>query len=388
MYCYLTVTLKKGYDLTHVYRIQLGEYDTQHSYYDATAASDSMKSIHLSRITDAIEAYPGVEAWTVANGGSYPFSGGYSTTGIFRDSLQRYSLYYEFWDTGDYFGVFRMTKYERTVSAGEIPTWEKGQVYLTKDLVHKLFPEGGEVIGEYVHTKDTAQLFRIAGIVEPIQFRSIRQPIPVLFVPRQEWEVGTMPWNTQICFRLSAEVDHAAFTDQMKADMKKVARDNGNFFLMNMMPFSAIRKEMEHGTNNTLRLQAAYSIFFLLCAFLGIAGTFWLYSSARRSEIGLRMALGSSSAGIRQQFFTESWLLITLGWLVSLIVVIQKVCISGFAFPTEDGDPVYLQNQPVPHFIIVSLMVYLLLLGIAFPGTWFPAQRAAETHPAEALRDE
>lgn len=51
-------------------------------------------------------------------------------------------------------------------------------------------------------------------------------------------------------------------------------------------------------------------------------------------------------------------------------------------------DSTYVQNIPALHFLIVSILTYLLLLIVALVGTYIPAYRAARTLPAEALRDE
>ncbi|MCD7898660.1 MAG: FtsX-like permease family protein [Bacteroides sp.] len=122
---------------------------------------------------------------------------------------------------------------------------------------------------------------------------------------------------------------------------------------------------------------------------MGIAGTFWLRGNARRSEIGLRMSLGASPRNILNEFLIESWFIMTIAWLIGIIFIFQHVYYAGFAETPKVPDSYeYIQNQFVPHFLIVSLIVYLLLLLITFIGTWIPARRAAKAKPADALRDE
>ena len=84
----------------------------------------------------------------------------------------------------------------------------------------------------------------------------------------------------------------------------------------------------------------------------------------------------------------EAWLLVTMAFIVSLPLTIHRVYAVGFANPTENGNPAYWQNQPYTHFLIVSILTYVILLIIALLGTYAPVTRAAKILPAEALRDE
>ena len=53
---------------------------------------------------------------------------------------------------------------------------------------------------------------------------------------------------------------------------------------------------------------------------LGILGTFYFRTQSRRSEIGLRIALGSSKRKIRSLIFTETLLLLFLASIVATIL--------------------------------------------------------------------
>ena len=52
----------------------------------------------------------------------------------------------------------------------------------------------------------------------------------------------------------------------------------------------------------------------------------------------------------------------------------------------KNGD--YLHNQPVTHFVIVSLVTYLFMLFVAAIGIVIPTQRIVKIEPSEALREE
>lgn len=99
-------------------------------------------------------------------------------------------------------------------------------------------------------------------------------------------------------------------------------------------------------------------------------------------------SMGATKKVIRNQFLMEAWLLVTIAFVVSLPLTMHRIYVSGFANPSENGNPVYWQNQPLTHFLIVSILAYIVLLIIALLGTYAPVTRTAKILPAEALRDE
>ena len=142
------------------------------------------------------------------------------------------------------------------------------------------------------------------------------------------------------------------------------------------------------GTTVTIRLQTILALFFLLCVFLGMGGNFWMSCNARREEIGLYMAMGSKRHRLIRQFLIEARWMVTIAFVVGALVHLQIVYLNGFAFPPDIPTPVYIQNRPVLHFLIVSVISYVLILAVSFVATYIPVSKAAQMNPADALRDE
>jgi putative ABC transport system permease protein len=95
----------------------------------------------------------------------------------------------------------------------------------------------------------------------------------------------------------------------------------------------------------------------------------------RRTEIGVRRALGATRGHIRTQFLVESMLLAAIGGLAG--VVLGAAITVGFA--TNRGLTV-----DVPPLGIAASIGVALLVG-ALAGL-YPARRAARIPPAEAVR--
>lgn len=110
---------------------------------------------------------------------------------------------------------------------------------------------------------------------------------------------------------------------------------------------------------------------------IGIANVMVIGVIERRSEIGLRRSIGATKAHIRRQFLTESLLLAALGGVVGVALGVSVT--AGYA--TSQGWRVI-----VPTLATVGGMIAALAIG-GLAGI-YPAMRAANLPPTEALRTE
>ena len=103
-------------------------------------------------------------------------------------------------------------------------------------------------------------------------------------------------------------------------------------------------------------------------------------------------SLGASKSTIIRQFIVETGLLVTLAFVCALPLLMHYVHESGMYYAIITSEPkdslTVWWLETVPHFCMVSLLTYAILLFIALLGTYIPVSRAAKVLPADALRDE
>lgn len=113
----------------------------------------------------------------------------------------------------------------------------------------------------------------------------------------------------------------------------------------------------------------------LLVGGVGIANVMVMGVVERRSEIGLRRALGATRGHIRRQFLVESLMLAALGGIAGVLLG----SLATIVYSASQG-----WHAVLPAIAIVGGLVGALVIG-AVAGL-YPAMRAASLAPTEALR--
>jgi putative ABC transport system permease protein len=127
----------------------------------------------------------------------------------------------------------------------------------------------------------------------------------------------------------------------------------------------------------TMVLAAGFASMALLLGGLGVYGVVAYAVSCRQREIGLRLALGSTSMGIARWVLRGSALLLFAGIALGFAgALASRRLIEGLLFGIEPSDPATLLGVP------------LLLGSIALLASWLPARRATRVDPAVVLRQE
>jgi putative ABC transport system permease protein len=112
----------------------------------------------------------------------------------------------------------------------------------------------------------------------------------------------------------------------------------------------------------------------LLVGGVGVANTMVISVLERRSEIGLRRAMGASRGQVRTQFLTEAVLLSGLGGLFGVLLGL----IVSVGYSLSSGWPVVIPAPAIAAGVGASVLIGTV-------AGWFPAARAAKLPPNTAL---
>jgi len=117
------------------------------------------------------------------------------------------------------------------------------------------------------------------------------------------------------------------------------------------------------------------AVFLIINVILGLFGLLWYNINLRKSEIGLRRALGASKREITRHFIKETLVLATFAIIIGLLFAIQFPIMGVFEIDQEV-------------YVLAILCSLAFLYGLILLCALAPSRQASETEPAIALYEE
>jgi len=162
---------------------------------------------------------------------------------------------------------------------------------------------------------------------------------------------------------------------QLMRERRKLAEgDDDNF---NIFDTQQLAETLSSTTQVLTTLLGAVAAVSLLVGGIGIMNIMLVSVTERTREIGLRLAIGALEREVLLQFLIEAMVLSALGGLIGIVIATA----ASWGLSSAMGVP-YLFN---PTINLLSL-VFSAAIGVVFG--YFPARRAAQMDPIEALRHE
>ena len=248
-----------------------------------------------------------------------------------------------------------------------------------KTVVDNLFPDGSNPVGKVIRFQKLP--FRIVGVPESKGYNSMGMDqddlilAPYTTIQKKVLAITHLQGIT--CSALKEE-----YTDQAIDEISEILRRNHKLKESDDDDFT-IRSQQELSTMLTSTtdmmtvLLAAVAGISLLVGGIGIMNIMYVSVTERTREIGLRMSIGAKGIDILAQFLIESILISVTGGLIGVVFGVgAALVVNGVAH-----FPIYIQ----PWSVILSFAV-CTVTGVFFG--WYPAKKAAQLDPIEAIRYE
>jgi ABC-type antimicrobial peptide transport system permease subunit len=124
------------------------------------------------------------------------------------------------------------------------------------------------------------------------------------------------------------------------------------------------------------KLSACVSVLALLLAGLGLYGVAVEAAASRRTEIGIRMALGATGARIMSLMFKRAFVPVVAGIAVGMVISLWAAkLVASLLYGVESRD------------IGTLTLAVAVLVTVAGFATWLPARRAARSEPSVVLHE-
>lgn len=141
--------------------------------------------------------------------------------------------------------------------------------------------------------------------------------------------------------------------------------------------FTQMLETVKSATNTMTMLLMSIASVSLLVGGIGIMNIMLVSVTERTREIGIRSAIGATAKDIRLQFLTEALILSFAGGLIGVFAGVSLSLLLG-ALTT--------MNIVISPVSIVVSFAFSGITGIIFG--WYPAYKASNLRPVEALRYE
>lgn len=375
-----------GFDTEHCYNINLGKLTPKSaSYNPALTVDDDIH--HLTELTERLRHRLGVEAVALSQN-CFPYNNGSNGLNIGVDtvSLTTHLL----WVEPDFFRVFRYSASDKETLSRMAAAVRDERLVVSSNL----FADNPELKMNDAASMQGCEL-RLLNFGSDVRGRIGVVGTPVRwshFYTSSEWggsfaamhlnmerlkEYGDVRYIT-LSLRVHPDADKE-FAEKLMDDADRLYR-TGNIYLLDITPFKDLREICEREDMNEAKTWLCVLGFLLMNIFLGVIGTFWFRTQQRRKEVALRMAMGSSRRSIFSRLMSEGLLLLTLSAIPAVIIAFNV----GVAELVDVGKLSFTTNR----FLCAIIITWLLMALMIIAGIWYPASKAMNVQPAEALHDE
>ena len=248
-----------------------------------------------------------------------------------------------------------------------------------KTVVDNLFPGGENPVGKVIRFQKLP--FKIVGVLESKGYNSMGMDqddlilAPYTTIQKKVLAITHLQGIT--CSALKEEYTEQAIdeiSEILRRNHKLKAGEEDDFTIRSQQELSSM---LTSTTDMMTVLLAAVAGISLLVGGIGIMNIMYVSVTERTREIGLRMSIGAKGIDILSQFLIESILISVTGGLIGVIFGVG----SAIVVNQVAHFPIYIQ----PWSVLLSFLV-CTATGIFFG--WYPAKKAAQLDPIEAIRYE
>ena len=250
---------------------------------------------------------------------------------------------------------------------------------LGKTVIKNLFGDGTDPVGMMIRIKNLP--FQVIGVLESKGESGMGQDQDDLILAPYttvQSRLAAVDYINGIYASATSEEKSpeaiAEVTDILRRTHKLKDTQDNDFRVMSQ---SELIQTVSSVTDVMTYLLGAIAGISLLVGGIGIMNIMFVSVTERTREIGIRMSIGGRSRDILLQFLVESMVMSILGGLLGVIFGYLVAKIAG----TLMSSPTYITPQSV-------FLAFAVCFAIGVFFGWYPARKASNLNPIDALRYE
>ena len=256
---------------------------------------------------------------------------------------------------------------------------------LGQTVVDNLFPDGSDPVGKVVRFNSIP--FRVIGVLKKKGYNTMGMDQDDLVLAPYTSVMKRILAQTYlgsiVCSALTEDLTDNATTEittilRRNHKLKEATEDTeGESDDFNIRSQEEMASMMNSTTDMLTILLGCVAGISLIVGGIGIMNIMYVSVTERTREIGLRMSVGARGVDILNQFLIEAILLSITGGIIGVLLGVG----ASYAVKLIAHWPIYIQ----PWSVVLSFAV-CSFTGVFFG--WYPAKKAAQLDPIEAIRYE
>jgi predicted permease len=232
-----------------------------------------------------------------------------------------------------------------------------GRFWPSQDPLGKHFRTGGR------DGKD----WEVIGVTQDGKYLRVADPPePYIYFPLSQM------FRSEVTLVVETSVDPASISDVL---MRQVRAMNRDLWALDAVTLKEHVRSAMWEQNALARLIGGFGGMALLLTCVGLYGVVTYAVSRRTREIGVRMALGATRAGVLRQVLSQGLVLSLIGTAIGWAGAAGLTrFLSSVLYGISPFDPLVFAASP------------LLMIGVTLLATFIPARKAMRVDPQLALR--
>jgi len=353
VYFYQNYKQPMGFDYENVWAVKFSQPDNIKS-------KDSLK-LYFETVSNLLHSMPQIKYVSFISG-NYPFSPSTNNNNVAYKKNSTNSNFYVVQD--DYANALNLKMIEGRWFNKTDEANKNKPVVINESLKETLFKNEdpvGKILGEAPNT------MKVTGVVNDFKDKGDYHALSEGIFMRMDTSmynfIGTILINVQ------PNTD-AAFESRL---FKSLSNAIGS--TIEIVHLTEQRKWINNITLVPMIILMIVAGFLIVNVALGLFGVLWYNINLRKSEIGLRRALGASGNAVSKQLVGEALVLSTFALIIGSFFAVQFPLLNVFDLPAS----IYIIA-----LLFAIVFIYLLVIICAF----YPGKQAAAIYPAVALHEE
>ncbi len=355
-----------GYETADLYTFQFAP--VQEHLVDGP----SWGRLHLD-FMDRLRALPGVSAVGVVN--NIPLDEGTGRVRFLTDAMdpeEGGTLLAQNWSGGDYFQAMGITLMRGRIFSVDEAVTPNTSVILSHTAAERLWP-GEDPIGRRLRRQGQDVAYFVVGVVEDVKQNDWRDEgeaivyFPLTGPTATAWGMGSPAYVVR-------SVRAADLTREVRELVRQVAPE-APVYREFTMEFLAQRSMVQ--LSFTMLTLGVVATLALILGAVGLYGVLSYIVAERTREIGVRMALGATAAGVQRMIVRQGAKVVLIGVVIGIVAAtLSTRALATLLYGVGAVDP------------LIFAAMSVLLVAIGMIASWLPARQASRVDPIESLRSD